>query len=93
MNQVANKIPGRWKQLGIQLRFELSDLDQIEAELIHEPSMNRSEAAFMKLFTKWKKVRPSAFIWATLIAALRARAMDEQVLAHELRTMLGDWYA
>lgn len=92
MNEVANKIPMQWKQLGVQLRLDLSDLDRIEADLVHEPTTNRCEVAFMKVFTKWKKVRPSAFVWATLITVLRSPAFNEQTLAQELYAKLTNWY-
>lgn len=93
MNEVAKQIPTKWKQLGVQLRLDVNDLEKIDADLLYEPSMNRSEAAFIKLFTIWKKVRPSAFAWATLITALRTRALDEQTLAQELYAKLCSWYA
>lgn len=92
MNEVAKQIlPMKWKQLGVQLRLDVNDLEKIEADLLYEPSMNRSEAAFIKLFTVWKKVRPSAFAWATLITALRTPALGEQTLAQELRDKLCNW--
>ena len=92
MNEVAKHLPMKWKQLGVQLRLDVNDLEKIEADLLYEPSMNRSEAAFIKLFTVWKKVRPSAFTWATLITVLRTPAFGEQTLAQELRDKLCNWY-
>ena len=92
MNEVAKQIPTKWKQLGVQLRLDVNYLEKIEADLLCEPSMNRSEVAFIKLFTVWKKVHPSAFTWATLITALRTPALGEQTLAQQLYARLCNWY-
>ena len=93
MNLVANNIPMKWEQLGVQLRLEVRDLDQIKTELLHEASSNLSHAAHMKLFTRWKKVRSSAFAWASLIVALRTPALNEQTLAKDICAKLNSWYA
>lgn len=86
MNEVASKIPTKWKQLGIQLRLDMSDLERIEAGLL--PGMQQCDTAFMEMFTRWKRVRPSAFAWGTLITALEAPALNEKRVANELYTKL-----
>ena len=93
MNEIAQKIPMKWKPLGVQLRLDVSDLDRIEAEISHEPSMSRCDTAFIRVFTIWKRARPSAFAWGTLITVLRTRALDEQQLAQEVYSKLNTWYA
>ena len=84
MNEIAKKIPLKWKQLGIQLRLDVTDLDRIEADLLYEPTENRLDGAFMRVFTTWKKLRPSAFAWATLVTVLQSPALNEQTLAQKL---------
>ena len=86
MNEVASKIPTKWKQLGIQLRLDMSDLERIEAGLL--PGMQQCDTAFMEMFSRWKKARPSAFAWGTLITALETPALNEKQVAHELCTKL-----
>ena len=86
MNEVASKIPTKWKQLGIQLRLDVSDLERIETGL--SPGMQQCDTAFIEMFTRWKKVRPSAFAWGTLITALEAPALSEKQVARELYTKL-----
>ena len=86
MNEVATKIPTKWKQLAIQLRLDMSDLERIESGL---PSgMQQCDTAFIEVFTRWKKVRPSPFAWGTLITALETPALNEKQVAHELCSKL-----
>ena len=86
MNGVASKIPTKWKQLGIQLGLDMPDLERIEAGL--QPGIEQCNTAFIEMFTRWKKARPSAFAWGTLITALETRALDEKLVAQELYTKL-----
>lgn len=86
MNEVASKIPTKWKQLGIQLRLDVSDLERIEAGLPY--GMQQCDTAFIEMFTRWKKARPSAFAWGTLITALETPALSEKQVANELYTKL-----
>ena len=86
MNEVASKIPTKWKQLGIQLRLDMSDIERIEAGLPF--GMQQCDTAFIEVFERWKKVRPSAFVWGTLISTLEIPALNEKQLAHELYAKL-----
>ena len=86
MNEIASKIPTKWKQLGIQLRLDVSDLERIEASL--RCGMQQCDTAFIEIFTRWKKVRPSAFAWRTLITVLKTPALNEKQVANELYTKL-----
>ena len=93
MNEVANKIdPMKWMQLGVQLRLDITTLDQIGAQLSLVPNMSLCDTAFMRIFITWKKNRPSAFAWGTLITVLRTPSLGEQTLAQELQTKLKAWY-
>lgn len=90
MNEVAEKIdPGNWMLLGVQLKLDMHTLQLIQAELpLSEPGRSRYHTAFMRVFTTWKKKRPSAFAWGTLITVLRTPSLDEQTLAQGIYTKL-----
>lgn len=89
LNEVAKKIPAtKWEILGVQLRLDICVLEDIKAQLAYEPTESRNDAAFIAVFTNWKKRRPSAFAWATLITALQTRSLGEQTLAQELHEKL-----
>ena len=85
LNEVATKIPAtKWELLGVQLRLDMSVIGDIKAQLAYEPTDSRNDAAFIGIFTNWKKSRPSAFAWGTLISVLQTRSLGEQTLAQEL---------
>lgn len=81
MNDLAARIPNRWKSVGIQLGLTSNQLDAIADT--HDP-INR----FMMMLNWWqrldKMVRPCS--WSTIVKALRTNAVQEERLANELET-------
>ena len=84
MHEIISKIPTKWKQLIIQIRRDVSDLERIEAGL--SPGMHQCDTAFIEMFIQWIKARFFAFAWRTLITVLESPALNEKqaMVAHEL---------
>lgn len=80
----------KWEILGVQLKLDMSILEEIKAQLAYKPIESRSDTAFIAIFTNWKRRRPSAFAWATIITVLRTDSLGEQALAQNLHKKLID---
>ena len=82
MNEVAAEIPGKWHDVGIQLKLSTSDLD-----CLRTLSLPTSQL-FSSVFTLWKKRTTDDYSWATIIKVLKTPAVDEIRLAEKLNTKL-----
>lgn len=80
MNEVAAKIPARWRDVGIQLNLSLPDLDAIAASGPADPLQH-----FSSVFHLWKTKLSAPYRWSTVIQALEAPAVNETRLARRLR--------
>ena len=84
MNEVAAKIPDKWRQFGIELRLTPGELD---AFLV--PSSGDALRCFSSVFTVWqKKMSREPYSWQTVVECLRAPAVGEHKLALELNDKL-----
>ena len=87
MNEVASKVPAKWKQISIQLGLTPDDQKHFM-----ELSSGDPKQCFTFLFTVWKGRATRPYKWSTVIEALESPAVDEVRLAHELRTKLwSEW--
>ena len=83
MNEVASKVPGKWKQISIQLGLTPSDQECFMASNPNDPIQ-----CFTSVFRVWKSRATRLYTWSTVIQALEAPAVDEVRLAQELKTKL-----
>ena len=83
MNEVASKVPAKWKQISIQLGLTPSDQECFMASNPNDPIQ-----CFTSVFRVWKSRATRLYTWSTVIEALEAPAVDEVRLARELRTKL-----
>ena len=83
MNEVASKVPSKWKQISIQLGLTPSDQECFMASTPNDPLQ-----CFTSVFRVWKCRATRPYTWSTVIEALQSPAVDEMRLAHELKTKL-----
>ena len=80
MNDLAAKVPAKWKKIGTQLHLTLSQLDAITMS-VHDPIDQ-----CMMMLDWWKRFdstrRP--YSWSTIVAVLNTNAVGEESLAEEL---------
>ena len=83
MNVVAAKIPNKWRDVGLQLGLDQSELDRIANE--SPGDINR---CYSKVFTRWKNKNSAThpYTWSTIVDALQAAAVGEERLADEIKT-------
>ena len=83
MNEVASKVPAKWKQISIQLGLTPSDQECFMASTPNDPIQ-----CFTSVFRVWKSRATRLYTWSTVIEALEAPAVDEMRLAQKLKTKL-----
>ena len=85
MNEVAAEIPGKWRDVGLQLGMDHGVLDGIAA--ISPGDINH---CYSNVFTRWKnqKSRTYPYTWSTVVQALKARAVGEERLADKIKDEL-----
>ena len=84
MNEVAARIPGKWRQFGIELRLTPDELDGFSVT-------NRGDTlqCFSSVFTLWqKRMSRKPYSWLTVVESLCASAIGEDKLALELKDKL-----
>ena len=79
MNELAARIPHKWREVGIQLIKE----EKLNCFTSPEPLHN-----FSSVFTTWKSETSSPYKWSTLIDVLKSPSVDETRLAEELMNKL-----
>ena len=84
MNEVAAKVPAKWRFLGIQLDVPVEVLDDIQLQVAGRPDSNIH--AFELMLGKWKSLLPQKYTWSTIIGALEAPSVGSMDVAAELRT-------
>ena len=86
MNEVAAKIPGKWRDVGLQLGVDQSILDGIATI-----SLGDTNLCYSNVFTRWKNQNSTAhpYTWSTIVQALKAPAVGEERLADKISAMLG----
>ena len=85
MNEVAAKIPSKWRDMGQQLGVDQGVLDGIAA--ISPGDMNRCHS---NVFTRWKNQNSTTYpyTWSTIVQALKSPAVGEKRLADEIKNKL-----
>ena len=86
MNEVAAKIPGKWRDVGLQLGVDQSILDGIATI-----SQGDTNLSYSNVFTRWKNQNSTThpYTWSTIVQALKAPAVGEERLADKISAMLG----
>ena len=80
MNEVAAKIPSKWRQFGIELRLNTSELNTFSLA-----SPGDALRCFSDVFTLWQnRMSREPYSWLTVVESLRAPAVGELKLALEL---------
>ena len=85
MNEVAAKIPGKWRDVGLQL-----GVDQSILEGIATISLGDTNLCYSNVFTRWKNqnLPTYPYTWSTLVQALKAPAVGEERLADKIKNKL-----
>ena len=85
LNEVAAKIPSKWRDIGLQLGVDQGVLEGIAAI-----SLGNTNHCYTNVFIRWKNqnspTRPYA--WSTVVQALEAPAVGENRLADEIKNNL-----
>ena len=78
MNEVAAKIPGKWRDVSLQLGVDQSILDGIATI-----SQGDTNLSYSNVFTRWKNQNSTThpYTWSTVVQALKAPAVGEERLA------------
>ena len=79
MNEVAAKIPSKWRLFGIELQLIPDELDSF---LVSSPG--DALQCFSSVFTCWQKTMSRPYSWLTVVESLKATAVREHRLALEL---------
>ena len=79
-NRVAAVIPDKWKKVAIQLELSQGEIKAIQKD--EEESFDQ----FMAVMYQWERSLRKPYTWATLVSALESPSVNENRLAHELRT-------
>ena len=82
MNEVAAKIPSKWRDIGLQLGLDNGALDGIAVII---PGDNNY--CFANVFTRWKNnnLRTYPYTWLTVVQALQTAAVGESRLSEEIK--------
>ena len=85
MNEVAAEIPGKWRDVGLQLGLDPGVLDGIAS--ISPGDIN---LCYSNVFTQWKNQNLKAYPykWSTIVQALQTRALGEIRLADKIKSEL-----
>ena len=86
MNEVAAKIPGKWRDVGLQL-----GVDHEVLEGIATINLGDTNLCYSNVFTRWKTQNSAIhpYTWSTIVQALKAPAVGEERLADKISVMLG----
>ena len=85
MNEVAAEIPGKWRDVGLQLGVDQGVLGGIATI-----SSGDTNLCYSNVFTQWKNQNSTAhpYTWLTIVHALQAPAVKEERLASKIKTKL-----
>ena len=84
MNFVAAKIPEKWREVGIGLGPDSTDIKCIEAEV----PTHKSTPCYVDVFDTWKNKGTKEYTWDTLLKALRTLSVDASKLAGTIESQL-----
>ena len=82
MNEIAAKIPNRWKDVGLQLGLDHDVLEGI--------GPGDASHCYMQVFKQWKSQNSAEhpYLWSTIVQALQTQAVGEKRLAVEIENKL-----
>ena len=82
MNEVAAEIPGKWRDIGLQLGLDHEVLNGIATT-----SPGDTNHCYSDVFTRWKNQNLSSYpyTWLTVVQALQSKAVGEKKLADKIR--------
>ena len=85
MNEVAAEIPGKWRDVGLQLGVDQGVLGGIATI-----SLGDTNLCYSNVFTRWKNQNSTThpYTWLTIVHALQAPAVGEERLANKIKTKL-----
>ena len=85
MNEVAAEIPGKWRDVGLQLGVDQGVLGGIATI-----SLGDTNLCYSNVFTRWKNQNSTThpYTWSTLVHVLQAPAVGEERLANKIKTKL-----
>ena len=83
LDEVASKVPSKWRQISIQLGLTPEDQECFMASSSSDPIQY-----FTSIFKVWRSRAIKPYKWSTVIQALRAPSVGEVRLAEELTTKL-----
>ena len=81
MNEVAAKIPSKWRVVGLQLGLKHGELDGIAANCSNDTSH-----CYSKVFEHWKNSKTCPYTWLTIVDVLQALSVNEERLADEIKS-------
>ena len=84
MNFVAAEIPEKWREVGIGLGLDTTDIKRIEADI----PTHKSTPCYIYVFDAWKKKGTTEYTWGTLLKALRTRSVNASKLANTIEGQL-----
>ena len=82
VNEIAAKIPNKWKDVGLQLGLDHDVLEGI--------GPGDANHCYMKVFKQWKSQNSAEhpYLWSTIVQALQTQAVGEKRLAVEIENKL-----
>ena len=85
MNEVAAEIPGKWRDVGLQL-----GVDQGVLEGIASISPGDTNRCYSNVFTRWKNqnLKTHPYTWLTVVQALESQSVGENLLASKIKNEL-----
>ena len=83
MNEVAAKIPGKWRDVGLQLGVDKGVLDGIA-----HTSPENSNLCYTNVFTQWMNLTTHPYTWLKVVQVLKSPAVGENRLADGIKNKL-----
>ena len=85
MDEIAAEIPGKWRDVGLQLGLDQGVLDGIALN-----SQGNTNHSYSNVFTKWKNLNSTThpYTWSTVVQALESRTVEEKLLASKIKNEL-----
>ena len=85
MNEIAAKIPGKWRDVGLQLGLDQGALDGIA--LISPGNTNH---CYSNVFARWKNQNSTThpYTWSTILQALESETVGEKLLESKIKNEL-----
>ena len=84
MNEIATVIPERWREVGIALGLDDSDIKRIETDV----PTHRAYLCYMEVFGMWKNQITKPYTWETILRTLRTKLVNAPSLATALESRL-----